>query len=98
MLRLAEARWKCKGKTNGARRGKGGRKGKKNGARRGKGGRKGKKNGARRGKGGRKGKKNGGKVKSNAGGLGDQLYNQLWCVDLAIEQALQKCVEDKIKK
>merc|ERR1712130_325433 len=28
--------------------------------------------------------------------LPDFVYNKLWCFDLAMEQALQKCVEDKL--
>jgi len=28
--------------------------------------------------------------------LPDSVYNQLWCFDLAMEQALEKCVEDKL--
>merc|ERR1712013_431073 len=29
--------------------------------------------------------------------LPDFLYNQLWCFDLAMEQALERCVEDKLQ-
>merc|ERR1719504_555707 len=28
--------------------------------------------------------------------LPEFVYNQLWCFDLAMEQALEKCVEDKL--
>merc|ERR1712080_459300 len=36
------------------------------------------------------------KVK-NDGSLPEAVYNKLWCIDLAIEQALEKCVEAKIQ-
>merc|ERR1719474_1108819 len=29
--------------------------------------------------------------------LPEFLYNQLWCFDLAMEQALERCVEDKLQ-
>jgi len=32
----------------------------------------------------------------NARSLPEAVYNKLWCIDLAIEQALEKCVEAKI--
>jgi len=28
--------------------------------------------------------------------LPDFVYNQLWCFDLAMEQALEQCVEDRL--
>ena len=31
-----------------------------------------------------------------SGGISNNLYEQLWCSDLAFEQALQQCVENKI--
>merc|ERR1711890_189893 len=31
----------------------------------------------------------------NDGSLPESVYNKLWCIDLAIEQALEKCVEAK---
>merc|ERR1712110_1192796 len=46
------------------------------------------------------GGKNGKKNKEGRSGKSDLLpdfvYNQLWCFDLAMEQALEKCVEDKL--
>jgi len=77
------------GKRSGKKGGKG-----KGGKRSGKKGGKGK-GGKRSGKKGGKGKKNGGK-KSAA--VDETLYMKLWCIDLSLEQSLQTCVENKIKK
>merc|ERR1712192_49049 len=46
-------------------------------------------------------KKDDGKNKKGRSGKSSDLlpefaYNQLWCFDLAMEQALEKCVEDKL--
>jgi len=35
--------------------------------------------------------------RTSGNALPEPIYNKLWCVDLAVEQALEKCVEDKIK-
>merc|ERR1712126_451795 len=35
--------------------------------------------------------------KKNDKSLPETVYNKLWCIDLAIEQALEKCVETKIQ-
>jgi len=35
--------------------------------------------------------------RKNDGSLPEAVYNKLWCIDLAIEQALEKCVEAKIQ-
>merc|ERR1712218_394059 len=88
-----------KGKGRKAEKGKGNKKGKKNGN---------KKNGAR--KGGNRGKGKGGNKKKDSDSnkkkgrsgkdlklLPEFLYNQLWCFDLAMEQALERCVEDKLQ-
>jgi len=52
-------------------------------------------------------KKSGNSAKKNSSGkesgrnepkvLDEQTYNKLWCFDLAMEQVLEKCVEEKIK-
>merc|ERR1712192_216121 len=47
------------------------------------------------------GEKNKNKNKEGRSGKSSDLppefvYNQLWCFDLAMEQALEKCVEDKL--
>merc|ERR1712210_130311 len=94
---------KGKGRKKDVKDKKNGKKGKgKNGkgnARKGgkKGGKKSKKNGKKDKKNGEKGKKN---KKDRSGKSSDLLpdfvYNQLWCFDLAMEQALEKCVEDKL--
>merc|ERR1712203_730630 len=72
-------------------------------------GRNGKKNGDGSKKKGGKEKKNGknsngkdsNKKKGRSGKdsklLPEFLYNQLWCFDLAMEQALERCVEDKLQ-
>ncbi|XP_023339802.1 uncharacterized protein LOC111710023 [Eurytemora carolleeae] len=36
------------------------------------------------------------KTNGVSGGISNNLYEQLWCSDLAFEQALQQCVENKI--
>merc|ERR1711934_38564 len=53
-----------------------------------KGDKKDKKNGKNKNKEGRSGK--------SSDLLPDFVYNKLWCFDLAMEQALEKCVEDKL--
>jgi len=96
-----------KGSKKGKKKGKGnksGRRGKK-GQKCGKNGKKckGKRSKVKKGKSGKgkgKGKgKNKDKVQERTSGnaLPEPIYNKLWCVDLAVEQALEKCVEDKIK-
>jgi len=56
----------------------------------------GKKKGTRRG--GKEGKeRESRKQKKNDKSLPEAVYNKLWCIDLAIEQALEKCVEAKIQ-
>jgi len=44
-----------------------------------------------------KGKNGGNSNRNNANGMDASTYNKLWCFDLALEQILEKCVEDKIK-
>merc|ERR1712115_142362 len=88
-----------RGKKNKAKRGKKKTtRGKKNKTTRGKKNKtaRGKKKGTRRGgKGGQK--KESRKQKKNDKSLPEAVYNKLWCIDLAIEQALEKCVEAKIQ-
>merc|ERR1711973_238571 len=99
-----------KGKKNGARKegnkkkGGKGNKGRNNQKK----GRSDKKNGK---KGGKKNENKGDKTKKNDDNsskkkgrsgkdsklLPEFLYNQLWCFDLAMEQALERCVEDKLQ-
>merc|ERR1711936_42782 len=51
------------------------------------------KNQERKGKSGKSDKKKG-KDKNK---MDESTYNRMWCFDLAVEQVLEKCVEDKIK-
>jgi len=55
-----------------------------------------KKNNKDKNKGKNKDKGNG-KERKSGNALPEPIYNKLWCIDLAVEQALEKCVEDKIK-
>jgi len=54
-----------------------------------------------KGNGTKKNDKNSSKEKGRSGRdsklLPEFLYNQLWCFDLAMEQALERCVEDKLQ-
>jgi len=93
---------KRKGKEGNGKKGNKGRNAQKKG-------RNGKKNGNSSKKEGEKEKKNGknskgkdsNKKKGRSGKdsklLPEFLYNQLWCFDLAMEQALERCVEDKLQ-
>jgi len=45
----------------------------------------------------KKRKKNEKPKRKNDQSLPEAVYNKLWCIDLAIEQALEKCVEAKIQ-
>jgi len=84
-----------KGKNKGKNR-KNGKKGKKN--------RKDRKGGDKKKKDKKEDRKGGDKMNKNKEGrsgkssdlLPEFVYNQLWCFDLAMEQALEKCVEDKL--
>merc|ERR1711872_717722 len=58
-----------------------------------------KKKGSQKNKNGKKednSKERSGKKKNNKS-IPESVYNKLWCIDLAIEQALEKCVEAKIQ-
>jgi len=93
-----------KGKEGNKKKGGKGNKGRNNQKK----GRSDKKNGK---KGGKKNEKKGDKTKKNDNNsskkkgrsgkdsklLPEFLYNQLWCFDLAMEQALERCVEDKLQ-
>jgi len=93
-----------KGKEGNKKKGGKGNKGRNNQKK----GRSDKKNGK---KGGKKNEKKGDKTKKNNNNsskkkgrsgkdsklLPEFLYNQLWCFDLAMEQALERCVEDKLQ-
>merc|ERR1711973_440690 len=93
-----------KGKEGNKKKGGKGNKGRNNQKK----GRSDKKNGK---KGGKKNDKKGDKTKKNDNNsskkkgrsgkdsklLPEFLYNQLWCFDLAMEQALERCVEDKLQ-
>jgi len=93
-----------KGKEGNKKKGGKGNKGRNNQKK----GRSDKKNGK---KGGKKNEKKGDKTKKNdnisskkkgrsgkdSKLLPEFLYNQLWCFDLAMEQALERCVEDKLQ-
>jgi len=94
-----------KGKGKGGNKKKGnGKKTRKNN-KEGKNGKNNKKQGNRKNKGkGNEKKKNDKKSSKEKGRSGkdskllpDFLYNQLWCFDLAMEQALERCVEDKLQ-
>jgi len=94
-----------KGKGKGGNKKKGnGKKTRKNN-KEGKNGKNNKKQGNRKNKGKgnekKKNDKNSSKEKGRSGKdsklLPDFLYNQLWCFDLAMEQALERCVEDKLQ-
>merc|ERR1711972_526635 len=101
---------KKKGNNNAnkkKRAGKGGKKGKRTrkGNKEGKNGKNNKKQGNRKNKGKdnkqKKNDKNSSEKKGRSGKdsklLPEFLYNQLWCFDLAMEQALERCVEDKLQ-
>merc|ERR1711973_173463 len=79
-----------KGKGRKAKKGKGDKKGKKNGARKGGNTGKGKEGNKKKGGKGNKGRNNQKKGRSEKDSklLPEFLYNQLWCFDLAMEQAL----------
>jgi len=81
---------KGKGRKNGKKNNKQGTKGKKNrnNKKKDKDAGKDKKGGDKKNKEGRSGK--------SSDLLPEFVYNQLWCFDLAMEQALEKCVEDKL--
>jgi len=100
------------GKGGNKRKGKGGDKKKGNNGKRtrkdnkkGKNGKNNKKQGNRKNKGKgnvqKKNDENSSKEKGRSGKdsklLPEFLYNQLWCFDLAMEQALERCVEDKLQ-
>merc|ERR1711973_927314 len=91
------------GKGGKKGKGKGGNKKKGNGKKTRKNNKEGKNGKNNKGKGNEKKKndKNSSKEKGRSGKdsklLPDFLYNQLWCFDLAMEQALERCVEDKLQ-
>jgi len=96
-------------KKNGAR--KGGNRGKGKGGNKKKGGKGNRaRNNQKKGKSGKKNGKKGDKKNKDSDSnkkkgrsgkdlklLPEFLYNQLWCFDLAMEQALERCVEDKLQ-
>merc|ERR1712192_36806 len=95
----ASIRGKEKGKSGkSGRSGKSGKSGKKSrGKKSGKKKKKGKKSGKRKKK--TKSKSKGGSKsseKSGGSGLDQEVYNQLWCADLAVEKALRRCAMKKL--
>jgi len=88
-----------KGKNDGKESGKNGKNGTKrsgkNGAKDDK--KKEKKSEKNEGKDKKKEQKRTGKKEENKKIMDESTYNKLWCADIAMEQALEKCVENKIK-